>query len=410
MKFLKASITFILSIIIATSAAAIAGAVAKAETNSINVTLYKDKNLDVIKDDGNFSYSAKVTGNKKAVIVDTEYGDTYTGFRIIGNKLTGSKRATVKIIKTNNITDKSETVKTYKISVKKPKVKKLATIKLSKGQKMVGAIKNDFCRECKLKVRNTKIVKPNGGCPDINTDRDVQLLTFNAKKKGSTTADVYIKNTKVGKVKIKVGAYKPYVDSKNKNVTLKYNSHGRAEDYYGFSEYLRNYDYRIFDKLTYKTDSKYITYNKDDLYPFTINRTGSTTISICHKNKKLASIKAKIKTAKMADVFSNNLGGESDGDFLNYEHCVSYSTNTTYDVFDNINSIVLNNKRKGTNFSKSDYKITYKSNDESTATIDEYGVAHIKPAALQAGSVSFKYTIKFSDKSVYTGTYKILVQ
>lgn len=216
MKFLKASITFILSIIIATSAAAIAGAVAKAETNSINVTLYKDKNLDVIKDDGNYSYSAKVTGNKKAVIVDTEYGDTYTGFMIIGNKLTGSKRATVKIIKTNNITDKSETVKTYKISVKKPKVKKLATIKLSKGQKMVGAIKNDFCRECKLKVRNTKIVKPNGGCPDINTDRDVQLLTFNAKKKGSTTADVYIKNTKVGKVKIKVGAYKPYVDSKKK--------------------------------------------------------------------------------------------------------------------------------------------------------------------------------------------------
>ena len=415
MKILKAAIVIILTIIIASSCAAIAGAAVEEITKSITVTQYKSKTVSV-KDtaDGDFSIYGKVTkGDKKAVKVefDSWKGNTSL-FSVTGKKTTGKKPVTVSFIKKNTETGATTVLKTIKVTVKKPSQTKFKTIKLSKGKNLVGALKTrGFTELYKLKIKNNKIAK-FAGLNSTTFDDTYSLMSFNAYKKGTTKADVYVKDVKVGTVKIKVGNYKPYFDTKNHTITMKYNSHGRAADYYpsDITDYLRNYNYSHVEKLTFKTNTKYITYKKNALYPFAVKKTGKTSITVLDGKKKLATVKVKIVKGTMAEVYENNLGGDSDADFLNYENYLPVTNGDgTFNIFKEIDSIVLNNKGTGTSFSEKDYTITYSTKDTDYISVDNSGVVHATSKALEADSVTVDYTIKFADNSKFKGVFTLYI-
>ena len=416
MKILKAAIVIILTIIIASSCAAIAGAAVEEITKSITVTQYKSKTVSV-KDtaDGDFSIYGKVTkGDKKAVKVefDSWKGNTSLFFSVTGKKTTGKKPVTVSFIKKNTETGATTVLKTIKVTVKKPSQTKFKTIKLSKGKNLVGALKTrGFTELYKLKIKNNKIAK-FAGLNSTTFDDTYSLMSFNAYKKGTTKADVYVKDVKVGTVKIKVGNYKPYFDTKNHTITMKYNSHGRAADYYpsDITDYLRNYNYSHVEKLTFKTNTKYITYKKNALYPFAVKKTGKTSITVLDGKKKLATVKVKIVKGTMAEVYENNLGGDSDADFLNYENYLPVTNGDgTFNIFKEIDSIVLNNKGKDTSFSEKDYTITYSTKDTDYISVDNSGVVHATSKALEADSVTVDYTIKFADNSKFKGVFTLYI-
>lgn len=407
MKILKSAITIILTIIIASSCAAIAGASVKAITESILITQYTEKRIS-INAAQDCEYSAKALGR---VTVTTENNGVRGGkatFLITANKTTGTLPSMVTITENNYVTGATKTVRTYKVMVKAPTQTKFKTIRLSKGSNLVGALKNlGYTEKYTLKIKNSKIVKQVKSRSRLYSETH-QMMTFDTYKKGSTTAGVYVKDTKVGTVTIEVGNYKPYIDLTNNTLILKYNPHGRAEDLYDetITDQLRNYDASRHDKLTFRTDSNYIRYSQRALYPFTTKRTGKTSITILDRNKPITTINVNIVKGTMAEVYKNNLGGETDADFLNYDDFihVSYGEDT-FDLADKIHTVVLNNDRKRTSCSKDNYTITGKSPDASVATIDNNGIIHAGFKAYTTPSINIRYTIKFTDGSAYTGTF-----
>ena len=410
MKILKSAIAIIMTIIIAASCAAIAGAAVKETTKSITVTQNKDKTIK-IKDNSKYDgkYYVKVTkGDKKAVEVDfTGWEGDKALFCITGREIT-KKPVTVKIIRKSYHTGKKTTFKTLKVTVKKAEQKRFRTIKLSIGKNLTGVLnRNGFADHYKLKIKDTSIVKckhTSYGYVEI-----YDTLNFDTFKAGTTEADVYVRKTKVGTVKIKVGDYKPYLCLKDNTLTLKYSNHGRAKQPEDMN--LVNLNADLYENLTYKTDSEYFDCNMDSEYLFTTKKTGKTTLTILNGKEEIGTFDVNIVEAKMAEVYENNRYGDGDSDNLYYGNNLSVSNKSkTFNLFTKINNVVLNNKSKGTSFKKSDYKITYSTKDTKYVKVSKKGVVTVKKNAAKKGTASIKYTIKFADKSKYTDNINIVIE
>ena len=408
MKLIKTSLSVFLALIIALSSLIITTA-ASYDTKNMTITVYKQKVVSV-KAKFNCEYSHKVTGFKKAVKVESY---TYQGrayYHITAKKLTETDKPTVKLIEKNLSTGKKTTLKAYKITVKDVKNSSFRAIKLSVGADLVGAVKNSYTRAYTLKIRDESIamVNPKSTVQDNIGADNYQFFGFNTFRKGTTTADIYLYGTKkkVGTVKLVVGDYKPYVDSRFSTLTLKYNKHGLAEYNYGFAHVLHNYKYGA--KLTYKYDTKYLKIKKSGLNSVIPKKRGTVKITAYAGDVKAGTFKVNIVKGTMAEVFANNTGGESDGDFLNYDDFIHISDGKkTFNLFNKINKAVLNNENKGTSFAEEDYTVTYKSPDETVATVDENGKVHAGAKASEGDQISLWYSLKFSDGSTFTDTFTL---
>ena len=76
---------------------------------------------------------------------------------------------------------------------------------------------------------------------------------------------------------------------------------------------------------------------------------------------------------------------------------LNLTDNATLEMEDTIKTCLINNSLTGSHFKKSQYTITYKSDNPKIATVSKNGVVTAKAE----GETDIIYSIKFSDKSVY---------
>lgn len=135
--------------------------------------------------------------------------------------------------------------------------------------------------------------------------------------------------------------------------------------------------------------------------------------------------KINVVKASMSDVFDYNTVWNqiTNGDDVIDQFgsgSIYLSKEKSFDLMKEIDSLVLNHKKKGTRFSKDDYTISFKSTDTDVFTIDENGMINAVMTydqLLKSGkcdkegnyNVDFSFTIKFSDNSVYNGIFYLWV-
>ncbi|MBQ5399492.1 MAG: Ig-like domain-containing protein [Ruminococcus sp.] len=405
MKLFKQTITIFLSIIIACASMAVASA-KENETQTITMKQFTEYFYSVTSK-LNCEYSFKVENNKsKAVEVYDYYTNGNYTVCITSHKAVKDTKPAIRIYEKNNGDENLN--KTLVVNVKKAKVKNLGTIKVNKGDvsfKFKAGFKYSGGFSCKS--GNKKIVK-NVSCWTIDDEKNA-TLSMKAIKNGSARVDIYdyISKQKVAKLKVKVGSFKASVSNAYRKITVKYSKNGQ----HPFDLYDIVNNPKKGAKYTYKSDSKKLKIRGDYVYA---KKTGNAEIKVYEKaktKKKIGTIKVKMIKATMAETYANNINGDADAFCLNYEDFMEVSNGeTTFDLFKDINNTVLNNKFKGTSFSKDEYKITYESEDESVATIDENGLVHAGEKALDKNSVSIRYTISFSDGSSFTDIYYLGIE
>ena len=419
MSVLKKSAGIVLSVILAASVTVLPANVSAA-TKDITLKRFGGYTYSIEREPG-YSYSYKVSSNSGKNIKVTDsfpYGD-YVVYIAAKNK-TGATLSTVKIKKTNEATGVKTTIDKINVKVTSNSKQTFKKIKISKGVEKKVAVKCKISDEYssnsapyKLKIKNTKIAKFVRSEKVSGTDYCYCYIT--GKKKGSTSADVYAAGTKVklGKVKIKVGSYKAKIDPLYKDLKLKYNSHGSVENYY-WENNPAVVNQKTDAKYSYKISKKIATIKSKRIYP---KKTGKAKVTVYQKLKgkkktKVGKFNLQVIKGTMAEVFRNNKNGDSDADFLNYDNWMHLSEGeTSFNLAKLIDKIVLNNKSKGTSFSKNDYSITYTRSDSDVAIVDSLGAVHaiITPDQMIARnnqeSIEIGFKIKFSDNSTYSDVF-----
>ena len=187
------------------------------------------------------------------------------------------------------------------------------------------------------------------------------------------------------------------------------------------------YSFKVEDKKP--VDFKKITtYWNADIFMANPKSIGTTKVNFYEKYKKkktnIGFITVKVTEGTMAEVFEYNTRPVYDSDDPDeggyndfYAPCYVWSVadnKDTYNIFDEINSLVLNYDRKKTSFSSDEYSITYGGGHPDYAVIDENGVVtrkvtseQLKAEGKESQEVEFTFTINFADNSVYRGFYSV---
>ncbi len=449
MNLIKKSAGIILSLIIALSAAAVPTAVFAAENEELTLKRFGGYTYEIKKEAG-CDYDVKVSDNSgKSIAAEMHYSDVYNSVEIAALKKTGSTKPVVEVIREKRATGEKTTIASFKVTVKNNGKLNFGTVKISKGKnKKVLVKKCNVSSEYSwakslngdvytVKVKNKKIATFR------NTDTDNcyknTYFSFNGKKKGTTTGTVYVSgtNVKVGTIKIKVGNYKAKVDPLHRIYDAQYNMHGPADRYYidaDAKDFILNA--KSGAKYSYKIENTKIA-KLDNLggghYAVTTKKTGTTVIKVYEKLKnqkktKIGVMKLRVKNATMAQVFEYNAthsdvsNGEDIIDQFGFDIMNLSQGESSYDLANAIDKLVLNHSVKGTRFSADEYSITYQSTDTSVFTVDENGMikAVLSYDEFKASGrdkdenivfgVDIAFKVSFCDGSVFDGIFEMGIE
>jgi hypothetical protein len=446
MNLFKKSTEIILSLIIALSAAVIPTTVFAAEEKEITLTRFGGYTYNINNEAG-YSYNVKIENNTvKAISAKLINGVKNDFVEIAALKPTGNKNPLVKIVKKNKITREETTVANLKVTVKRF-LKKInfGTVRISKGKNKQVLVKKRnvsleyeeskrlFHKYYTVKVKNKRIATFGGISSDIESK--YTYFCFNGKRKGTTTGGVYVKGSKVkvGTIKIKVGNYKAKIDPLYKNLETQYSPHGVSDDTF-INIFTKTKDgilnAKSGAKYSYKVADKTIVDIQKSNYCITLKakKVGNTKINVYEKVKnkkktKLGSFNLKVTEAKMADVFYynayyNDCYDDGTSDIFGSEILNLSKGNTSFDLMNNIDKLVLNHKVKGTYFSKDEYSVTFHSADSEFLAVNENGIINALMSYEQFKAskrydqkslyeADIVFSIKFSDGSTINGIFKL---
>ncbi len=350
------------------------------------------------------TYKIKIKNNDKNYI-KVKYSDSGSTYRltVTAKKVTPEEgKPLLTVYKEKN--GKKIDVKKYRFTVNKPSAKTYNEMKINVNMTKKKTIKNPYYKEYTIKY-DKKIAK-------IKKSVSGEKYTYKVKalKKGSTTVEVYLKDTKVkvGSFKVTAGDYPTTISKKYKPLELKYNSHGTSsymEDcHISLSKMLK-------DKKSGATYSVVIE-NEKIASSFTEKKntiiysvgTGSTQATVYQKIGKkeeteIGKFTINVTKAKMSYVAKQNMLLFTEGIFGNGEMVEFLSPSESFTMKSTIVKSLVNNTYTGSSFKKSQYSISYKSTDKSVVTVSKEG----KVTGKKPGYAVVNYTITFSDKSTFEG-------
>ncbi len=457
MNLLRKTAGIILTLIIALSVIAVPTAVFAAEeaveTKNLILNRFGGYTYTIDKEAGYwYGYSVK-DNNNNAITVDI---DDWPGYYennwvyIAATKETGNVKPQVEIYKESKVTGEKTTIANFIVKVKKFKKIDFGTVKISKGKN-----KEVLVQKCntnwaysyavlntgnayKLKIKNKKIAS----CRYIwanEYNKNDTLFNFTGKKKGTTTADVYINDTKVkvGTIKIKVGNYKAKLDPRCKTKKDKYSKYGSLQHYtLSGDDYVLNrksnavYSFKAAD--TNVVSLKRVSKNSKD-YKVIPKKVGSTKIYVYEKVKnkkktKLGTINYIVEPATMAEVFSFNAlyyPLYDDEDRIDIFEGASLNLSNgekSIDFIKDMNELVMNHKEKEAHFTSGDYTVTFENTDSEVVSVDENGIVSSNvtydelmtmrkydPKNYDYYYMDLGYTIKFTDGSSFYGIYSVCI-
>lgn len=287
-----------------------------------------------------------------------------------------------------------------------------SNIKIKAGKTININLKNSANQKYKIKIKDTKIARQIG---KITRKSDKDICKIKGLKKGQTTANVFIGDKKIGSFKIKVLRADAKIKNKYKSFTLKHNSHGSNAYMTDCHIYVKDIvkNMNPHRKYTVSSNDYNIVNHTSDGLIYTVNK-GKTTLTIYEKNSKnkiksLGTVSIKVKETKMAYVAKENKKFYPQGIFgkgNKYECVYLGEESNTINIQKRIKECLINNEYTGSKFKKSEYKIKYTSLDKKIAVVSDDG----RVTGVKKGKTKIKYTIIFSDKSLYTNYCHISVE
>lgn len=261
-----------------------------------------------------------------------------------------------------------------------------------------------------LQIANEKIAQQVGKLKIKNGKTVCKIKGVNA---GSTTIKVTAKGETLGSFKVTVYKKDASLRAKKKNITLKYNSHGSSAYMKDCHIYARNFV--VFPhpqaKYTAQSENYEIVNHTNDGLIYTVNK-GTTSVTIYEtigsQKRSMGVVTIKVTSATMAYVAKENkrfYGEDIFGKGNKYECVYLKGKNRKFRMQSRIKECLINNIYTGSNFSKNSYEITYESLKPDVATVSKNGIVSGK----KSGKTKIKYTIKFSDNSIFTGYCHISV-
>lgn len=401
---------------------------AKVDAQNISINLYSDKVIKVNVPSSLRGLKFTVKSNSKGVVAGLfdKSGD-------YASSLVAGKRLYVDII-ADKTTDKPVTVtlkytkngekilfKKFKVTVAPMQKVNFSDWSINKGSTNRYTVENPYFGDYDFKLSDKSAVAI--GYPDYLGDYKYDGLVeksnnfeyyVKGKSKGKVRADVYLSEygVKVGSFNITVGDFKATVVDSYKNISLKYSKNGSnaymSKSHIDLADILNNKKSKA--KYTVVPDNTNVADYLDTGEAYATGL-GSTTCSIYEKSGKKKTLVDKIKIsvseAKMSYVALENEYWYDDGVFGKGEmvEYLNLSDNSTLRMKDTIETCLINNKQTGSHFKKSQYAITYKSNNPKIATVSKKGVVTAK----SFGDANITYSIKFSDKSVYKNNCPVSV-
>lgn len=281
------------------------------------------------------------------------------------------------------------------------------------GTTKVLKLKKNGTYDYKLKVSNEKIAK----ITEKRQTKKEAVFKVKGLKKGSVKVKVLNKNTKAkaGTFTINAGTFKTTIKSKYKSTKLMYSK-------YCSNAFMSCSHITINDILANKkaeSVAKYSITAEDigvvdylstgELYSTGVGKTKCTVYEKVNKAKRksIGTFTVTVVKAKMAVVPKECIGWYENGIFGDDEDGCEYIVpGETLSIEENIVDCLLNNEHTGACFKPSHYKITYSSDNKEIASVDKKG----NVTGIAEGSATITYKITFSDKSVYKGICKIIIE
>lgn len=407
--FLKTTVSIILTLII-TASAAILTSFAAEKTTKKTLVQYTVKSFSDTKTSSK-EYKCKVKNNSKNYI-DIDFSDEGNNYRlsVTAKKKTSEKKPTVTIYYEKN--GEMFTVKKYKITVNAPEKINFENVKINEKMTKSITLKNPYTKTYtfKYKKKIAKIYK--------SYTKKGEKYTYKVKglKKGATTVKVYLKGTKkkIGSFNFTVGDYATKVKKNYKTLNLNYNAHGSSNYMKGCSinldSILKHKKHKAVYSAIVDNEKVASTIIEDDTTYIYSTGKGETTAEIFQKigkekKKQIATIKINVTKTKMSFVCEQNMLWFDGGIFGSGDMREYLNPGDTLNLKKTIVNSLIDNIYTGSHFKKSLYSISYKSSDTSVVTVNSDG----KATAKKVGLAEIKYTITFSDKSVFKGNCPIEV-
>ncbi len=409
MKYRKIT-AFLLAILVTASIFILPSASASAKVKTVNKTVYLyNGNYFPLIEGGNenLEYGCSVS-HKEYIKVDFR---GYGGYDIYvkGKKLTKSVKPVITVFRKNSA-GKKVTVKKYRITVKPPRKVKYKDIVVGKGCKKLTDIDEwAYTKKLKLTLSNSSVASVKKGEIRSNMlyysrfiDETRYGYCVKGKNYGRTKVTVSLKGTNVtlGSFYVTVKDIKPSIKKKYKSVTLRYNSHGEVEKSGMYLlTVIKNkrenavYSAKIRGKGIAKTEKTLYGSSGEEEPGIVSGKVGKTVVDVYEKRSgfktKVGSFNIKVKQAKMADVMLKNIYRfEVDDIYL--------MKGEKFDFRDYI-KIKFINGYGGSKFKKSEYKMTFKSDNPDFLSVSKKGI--VKCLAEFDGSIGLHCTVTFSDGS-----------
>lgn len=409
---MKKLISIFLSLLIILSASALFGASAKARVKNKSLSLYSGKTY-ILKKPANRTYKFKIKYNSKKYISVKLKNRTKTyKLTIKAKKLTSKgKKPVIKIYYLNS---KKKVVPVMYLRYKVTEMKKVTfrDYKMNEKTSRKITLSNPYAYEYTLKTSQKDTIKISSKYSKKGANR---AYTVKALKKGIAYIRVYFKGTKkkIGSFRIDSGDYKTFINPKYKTLTLKYNAHGS-------SVYMSKSHKNVKEILAFKHAGAVYsaTVKNENVASIVSSRVvyatgkGTTTVKIYEtrgkKKKAIGSIKVKTVKGSMAYVAAQNALFYDKMVFGNGDNTVflDLKSEKTAALKPVIEERLLNNMLTGSEFKKSDYKLSFKSSNQKVAKVSSKG----KVTAVKAGSAKISCSLEFTDKSVYNTTCVIIVE
>ncbi len=385
------------------------------ETKLIDKTIYlfKDKYLEEFCDD-EYRYSYSVS-DRECIKVENNMGGGEVELVLRGKKLTsGGKKPIITIYRQKNGSEK-QAYKRYRVTVKNPPTITKSISVNKNALELTGLGNYEFTKELTFTYTDKSVARLEYGSVHSGNIYDssryqngTKGLCVKGLKYGKTRARAYIKGTKlkVGDFKITVKSIKPTIKKKYKTVNLRYSKYGRVREEDFCAECIVNdlrpeskLSVKIADKKTasvYKAKPEYEDY---EVSMVGAKKPGKTKAAFYEtlggKKRKIGTVRIIVKQAKMSEAAKYNIW-YSDEEL----ELPKLYPGDTYDPKDYLDFYYLSP------FKSKDYKLTVKSADSETISVNKNNMLRIMKGSGKNG-VQIKYKTVFTDGSKLSGSFKL---
>ncbi len=363
-------------------------------------------------------YECTVSDNdKKYIDIEADNEGEYYWLTVTSNKPTKKRHKPIITVYKNN-GGKKTVIKKFQITVKPAYKIKMDNIRINSSTEKEITLSNPYEKDYRLEY-NKKII-------DIKQnlyDGDMEYHTLIGLKKGKTKVKAYLEGTKeyIGSFTVKVGDFGAFIKEDYQNTEICYNKHIDSCDlidgHLNLSEAIENYhnnsvytitsdDSELIGSKNIDYDSFYTDINSKFALIYS-KKTGTATLAVYEKRgkekeKKIGTIKLRVRQAKDSEVYNSYCEFDNDGIF--YENFMS--PGDSYDLKKAVVERYLNLGEKQYHFKKDEYTFRAESTRPEIVSVDKNGVCHCHAVDYDGNvpSHEIKYEIKFKDGSSVSGS------